>query len=211
MVATTTDGQGMVARLAELAATPIGAYIEPLGQLHRMLCPRQVLGVRTALLACRWLDVPFPQADKRTLVLTEIDGCFADGVGVVSGCSLGHRTMRLTDLGKIAATFVDTRSERAVRVWPRADVRVSACAYAPGETRRWYAQRIGYARMPDAELLSIREVAVPPELEALIGPWNTRAACARCGEEIFHARELIVDGTTLCRSCASDGDTRARL
>jgi len=211
MVATTADGQGVGRGLAELMATPIGAYIEPLGQLHRMLFPRQVLGVRTALLACRWLDVPFPQADKRTLVLTEIDGCFADGVGVVSGCSLGHRTMRLADLGKIAATFVDTHSARAVRVWPRADVRLAACTYAPGETRRWHAQRLGYARMPDAALLSVRSVAIPPEIQALLGPWNTRATCARCGEEIFHAREVTIGGDTLCRSCAAEEDNCARL
>jgi formylmethanofuran dehydrogenase subunit E len=198
-----TDG------LAALADTPVGPYVEPLARLHRVLCPRQVLGVRIALLACRWLDVPFPQADKRMLMLTEIDGCFVDGLSVVSGCSHGHRTLRLIDVGKIAATVVDTRSERAVRVWPRADVRVAACAYAPGESRRWHAQRLGYARMPDAELLSVRPVAVPAELEPLRGPWNTRAVCARCAEEVFHARQLVVEGQDVCRSCAAAEDLHA--
>jgi formylmethanofuran dehydrogenase subunit E len=211
MVATSSDVQGIDRGLAALEATPISPYIEALSQLHRVLCPRQVLGVRLALLACRWLDVPFPQSDKRTLVLTEIDGCFADGLGVVSGCSLGHRTMRLADVGKIAATFVDSRSQRAVRVWPRHDVRLAACAYAQGETRRWQAQRLGYARMPESELLSVRAVAIPSEIQALLGPWNTRATCARCGEEIFHAREVTIGGDTVCRSCAAAEDACARL
>jgi formylmethanofuran dehydrogenase subunit E len=202
MLTASTDGREMAGGLAALAQTPVGPYIEPLGQLHRALCPRQVLGVRIALLACRWLDVPFPQVDKRTLILSEIDGCFVDGLSVVSGCSLGHRTLRLADFGKIAATVVDSRSERAVRVWPRAHVRDAACDYAPGETRRWHAQRLGYARMPDPELLSIRSVAVPPELEALRGAWNTRAVCSRCGEEIFHAREQVIGGEEVCRACA---------
>jgi formylmethanofuran dehydrogenase subunit E len=195
--------------LAALAETEVGRYLEQLRELHRVVCPRQILGVRIALLACRFLDVPFPQVDKRTLILTEMDGCFADGLGVVSGCSLGHRTLRLVDLGKVAASILDTESGRAIRVSPRTDVRVAACAYAPGETRRWHAQRLGYARMPEEELLSVRSVAVPPELEALRGPWNTRAVCTRCGEEIFHARHLVIDGNTVCRACAIEQAGRA--
>ena len=77
----------------------MGPFIEPLGRLHRVVCPRQVLGVRIALLAARALDVPFPQADKRSLILPEIDGCFADGLMVVSNCSIGHRTLRVVSLG----------------------------------------------------------------------------------------------------------------
>lgn len=198
----TADLRGLDAGLAPLAETEVAPYVEPLGQVHRVLCPRQVLGVRIALLACRWLDVPFPQLDKRMLMLTEIDGCFADGLSVVSGCSLGHRTMRLNDVGKIAVTVVDTRSDCAVRVRPRPEVRVSACAYAQDETRRWYAQRLGYARMPDEELLCVGSVAVPPELEALRGPWNTRRVCARCGEEVFLNRHVVIDAGDVCRSCA---------
>jgi formylmethanofuran dehydrogenase subunit E len=210
-VADMSAADAIAGGLAALAETEIGPYLEPLGQLHRVLCPRQVLGVRIALLACRWLEVPFPQTDKRTLILTEIDGCFVDGLSVVSGCSLGHRTLRLLDVGKIAATVVDTRSDRAVRIWPRADVRVAACAYAPGESRRWHAQRLGYARMPDADLLSVRSVAAPSELAVLREPWNTRTACARCGEEIFQARHVSIDGSDYCRACAIQKDANAGL
>jgi formylmethanofuran dehydrogenase subunit E len=208
-VAPAADTNGVPGGLAALADTQVGPYLERLGRLHRVLCPRQVLGVRIALRACRWLKVPYPQLDKRTVVLSEIDGCFADGLTVVTGCSLGHRTMRLLDHGKIAATFVDTHSGRVVRVWPRSDVRVSACAFAPGETRPWHAQRLGYARMPDAELLSVRSVAVPPELEPLRGLWNTRAVCARCGEEVFQDRQLVIDGNDVCRACAAQEDGHA--
>jgi formylmethanofuran dehydrogenase subunit E len=185
-----------------ITETPVGPYIEPLSELHRVLCPRQVLGVRIALLGCCALEVPFPQLDKRTLVLTEIDGCFADGLSVVSGCSVGHRTLRVVDFGKIAATFVDTQSGEAVRVWPRAGVRRAACSFADGETRRWYAQRLGYARMPDADLLCVSSVPVPPELDALRGAWHTRTVCSRCGEDVLNGRHLTVNGMDLCRGCA---------
>ena len=198
----TTEARSIAGGLTALAETEVAPYLAPLRQLHRVICPRQVLGLRIALLGCRSLDVPFPQVDKRALILSEIDGCFVDGLSVVSGCSIGHRTLRLVDFGKIAATVVDTRSGRAVRVWPRGEVRMAACAYAPGESRRWFAQRLGYARMPDSELLDIRSVGVPPELEGLRGPWNARAVCARCGEEVFQGRHMVIEGSDVCRSCA---------
>jgi formylmethanofuran dehydrogenase subunit E len=202
----TTEARSRASGLAALAQTPVGPYVEPLSELHRVLCPRQVLGVRIALLGCAWLGVPFPQVDKRTLILTESDGCFADGLSVVSGCSLGHRTLRLLDVGKIAATIVDTRSRQAVRVWPQSEVRLAACGYAEGETRRWHAQRLGYARMPDTELLCLRPVALPTELQPLLGPWNTRTVCVRCGEEVFKGRHVVVEGQDVCRTCAVDED-----
>jgi formylmethanofuran dehydrogenase subunit E len=187
--------------LAPLAQTVLGPYLAALSQLHRVVCPRQVLGVRIALLASRWLDIPFPQADKRTLILPEIDGCFVDGLSVVSGCSIGHRTLRLVDHGKIAATVVDTRERQAIRVWPKPTVRIAACAYAEGESRRWHAQRLGYARMPDAELLFVRSVELPWEAETLLRPWHSRTTCVRCGEEIFNARQLTAAEGDVCRGC----------
>jgi formylmethanofuran dehydrogenase subunit E len=187
----------------KLFATVVAPFIEPLRRLHRVMCPRQVLGVRIALLAARALDVPFPQDDKRSLILPEMDGCFADGLMVVSNCSIGHRTLRVVDFGKIAATVIDTQTQRAVRVWPRPGVRVAACAYADGETPRWHAQQLGYARMPDADLLYVKCVPVPPDAAPLMGRWDTRTVCARCGEEVFNARQVTIDGLDVCLACAS--------
>jgi formylmethanofuran dehydrogenase subunit E len=188
-----------------LTQTPIEPYVGALAEIHGNLCPRQVLGVRIALLACQSLEVPYPQVDKRTLMLAEMDGCFADGLSVVSGCSVGHRTLRVVDFGKIAVTAVDTHTNRAVRVWPRPEVRATACAYADGETRRWYVQRLGYARMPDAELLCVRSVAVPAELQSLCGPWHTRTVCVSCGEEVFQGRHVSIGGDDYCRACVRTG------
>jgi formylmethanofuran dehydrogenase subunit E len=187
-------------------STEVAPYVEALGQLHRVLCPRQVLGVRAALLAGRTLGLPFPQADKRAIAVVEIDGCFADGVMVVSGCSVGHGTLRVLDYGKIAATIVDTYAQRAVRIWPRPGIRLTACAHAPSASSRWHAQRDGYARMPDAELLSVEYVAVRGALARLAERHDGRAICARCGEEVFNRRQVLVEGEELCRACAATGD-----
>ncbi len=86
---------------------------------HYHLCPRQVLGVRMGLLAAHTLHLDLPQTDKRLLTIVETDGCFTDGLAVATGCWVGRRTLRIEDYGKIAATFVDTLTEQAIRLTPR--------------------------------------------------------------------------------------------
>ncbi len=65
---------------------------------------------------------------------------------------LGHRTLRVEDYGKVAATFVDTATGQAVRVAPALDIREKACMYAPDEPRHYFAQMQAYQIMPDAEM-----------------------------------------------------------
>lgn len=172
---------------------------------HSHLCPRQVLGARIGLAGAAAVGLEIPRADKRLLVIVETDGCFADGVEVATGCTVGHRTLRVEDLGKIAATFVDVRSGRAVRVAPQLDVRERAYAYAPDEPRHYFAQLAAYQIMPESELLALQPVELVPPVEAIVSRPVVRTICDRCGEEIINEREVIRGGSTLCRSCAGNG------
>jgi len=172
---------------------------------HSHLCPRQVLGARIGLAGAAALGLDIPRDDKRLLVIVETDGCFADGVEVATGCTVGHRTLRVEDLGKISATFVDVKSGRAVRVAPQLDVRERAYAYAPDEPRHYFAQLAAYQIMPARELLTLQPVELVPPVEAIVSRPVVRTACDRCGEEIINEREVIRSGSTLCRSCAGAG------
>lgn len=172
--------------------------------LHHHLCPRQVLGVRMGLAAGRYLGLEIPQTDKRLLTIVETDGCLIDGLAVATGCRVGRRTMRVLDFGKMAATFVDTQSQRAVRIVPTASARSRARDYAPAAQSRWDAYLIGYQRMPEVELLDIREVALTVSLENILSKDGCRLTCERCGEEIINERQIIQNGLTLCRSCAGE-------
>lgn len=167
---------------------------------HGRLCPRQVLGVRIGFAGAEALDLPVPTTDKRLLVFVETDGCFVDGLEAATGCSLGHRTMRLEDLGKVAATFVDTKTGAAVRVAPRATVRQRAAAYSD-DHRRYYQQLDGYQAVPLDELVAISEVELNLDLNALVGRKGVRAECAICHEEILNGRERLVGGEAYCVSC----------
>src|SRR5512136_46345 len=93
-------------------------------------------------LAAIGLDAPMPH--KGALVFIETDGCFADGIEVATGASIGHRTLRVNDLGKIAATFADLRSGKSVRISPQHHVRIRARDYARGASSRYGAQLEGY-------------------------------------------------------------------
>ncbi len=171
---------------------------------HERLCPRQVLGVRMGLAAGRALELDVPRRDKRLLVFVETDGCFADGISAATGCQVGRRTLRVIDYGKVAATFVDTWTGRAVRVAPGSNVRQRARAYAPEADDRWQAQLLGYQRMPDDELLTIQDVQLLFSLERFISTSGHRVECQLCGEEILNEREVVRDGVILCSACAGE-------
>lgn len=96
---------------------------------HHRTCPRQVLGARVGMLAASLLDLDLPQSGKQLLAITETDGCFVDGVSAATGCYVGRRTLRVEDFGKAAATFVDTRLERAI---PDGCSRRALCLYPWG-------------------------------------------------------------------------------
>lgn len=170
--------------------------------LHHHLCPRQVLGVRIGLYGTHVLALETPRHNKRLLVLMETDGCAADGVAVATGCWVGRRTLRVIDFGKVAATFVDTDTRRAVRVVPRASIRERAWAYAPAAETKWQAQLLGYQCMPETELLLAQEVELSFSLEELLSRPGCRTICQGCGEEMINEREVFRDGQTLCRACA---------
>jgi formylmethanofuran dehydrogenase subunit E len=145
-----------------------------------------------------------PQTEKRLLTIVEMDGCFSDGVAVATNCWVGHRTMRVQDYGKIAATYVDTWTGYSVRIWPSLDSRILAPDYAPEATSRWEAYLLGYQRIPIMQLFSIQEVKLSLSVEQILSKPDHKVVCDSCGEEIFNERELTATGRILCQACAGN-------
>jgi formylmethanofuran dehydrogenase subunit E len=183
--------------------TDLQAILDISAARHKHLCPRQVLGARIGLAGGAALGLALPRQDKRLLIIVETDGCFADGVEAATGCAMGHRTLRLADYGKIGATFVDVKTGTAVRLAPQLDIREKALQYAPEETKHYYAQLVGYQRMPDNELLIIQPVQLSVPVSQIVSRAGVRVNCAECGEEIINEREVMVGGRPLCAACAS--------
>src|ERR1700689_481409 len=85
---------------------------------HGHLCAGQILGVRNTMLGLAKLGIDDPRGKdrKRLVTFVEIDRCATDAVAVVTGCRLGKRALKFRDWGKVAATFVDIGSGKAIRI-----------------------------------------------------------------------------------------------
>jgi len=170
--------------------------------MHRgCVCAGQVLGVRMAMLACRLLGISEPTQTKRLMVFVEVDRCATDAIAAVTGCRLGKRTLKCVDYGKMAATFLDLETGRAIRVVALESSRRLAPFYAPGLPPH-AAQREAYKVMPDEELFTWQDVLVVVPEEDMPGRPVSRVVCDRCGEAVTGCREVRVNGQVLCRACA---------
>jgi len=177
--------------------------LERAAVVHGHLCAGQVLGVRMALYGLRLLGIEDPRgADrKRLVVYVEIDRCATDAIGLVTGCRVGKRTLKLRDWGKMAATFVDLATGRAVRVVALEESRELARERYP-ELEKKAQQMAAYRELDDEEMFSVERVRVEVGASELPGYRAARVKCARCGEGINFGRVETVGGETLCLSCA---------
>ena len=171
---------------------------------HGHLCAGQILGVRMAMLGLRRLEIEDPRgADRKRLVtFVEIDRCATDAIAVVTGCRLGKRALKFRDWGKMAATFVDLKAGRAVRIAAKESSKERARELYPEIADKNRQQMHAYREMPDAELFAEQWVTVPLEPREMPGYKAPRIVCAECGEGINFDREVRRDGVILCRGCA---------
>jgi len=114
----------------------LSEFLEASAARHQHLCPRQVLGVRMGMRAAVELGLNLPQSDKRVYAFVETDGCLVDGIVAATGCHVGRRTMQIVDFGKVAATFVDTASGTALRIFPHPRVSPRRAALRAGRERQ---------------------------------------------------------------------------
>jgi formylmethanofuran dehydrogenase subunit E len=179
-------------------------YLEMAGQAHGHLCAGQVLGVRLAMLGLQELGITDPIVErKRIVTYVEIDRCVTDAVALVANCRLGKRALKFRDWGKVAATFVDLQTGRAVRIAAKESSKQAAREMFP-EMDKEAGQQKAYATLPDEVLFERRWVKVEVKPEDLPGFKGPRVVCAECGEGINFKREVVVNGRTVCRGCAGE-------
>ncbi len=176
-------------------------------RIHGHLCAGQVLGVRMSMLGLNKIGIVDPKGldRKKLIVFVEMDRCATDAVQSVTGCSLGRRTMKFFDYGKMAATFLNTRTGKAVRVVAREESRDKAKGLFPEIENKYRAQLKAYRIMADEELFDVREVHIKVRPEDMPGRPIRRVKCDSCGEYVQDMREIQQDGKVLCIPCASGG------
>ena len=173
---------------------------------HGHLCAGQVLGVRLAMLGLQLLGIDDPHGKdrKRLVTFVEIDRCATDAVAVVTGCRLGKRALKFRDWGKVAATFVDMESGRAVRICAKESSKALARQMHPEIASKNQQQMLAYREIPTDDLFTVQWVRVDLPPQELPGYQGERIVCAECGEGINFRREVRQDGRIVCRSCAGE-------
>jgi len=172
---------------------------------HGHLCAGQILGVRMAMLGCSRLGIEEPRGKdrKRLVTYVEIDRCATDAIGVVTGCRLGKRALKFRDWGKMAATFVDLDSGRALRIAALESSKARARELYPEIESKNMQQMRAYRELPDSDLFSEEWVQVQIEAKEFPGYKGARIACAECGEGINYERFIERDDQILCLACAN--------
>ena len=197
--------------------------LEVAREFHGHICPYVALGIRASMIAMEQLGVKRldfrTSVDERILAIVETNNCFADGVQIATGCTLGNNSLIYLDLGKTALTLVKRGSWEGVRV------------YADGEKLRKYyppdveglfdrvvrkrngtredAQRLRtlweelggvMIRLPEKEF-KIEQVKVPPVEPA---PIFDSIRCSRCGELAMATRVVYINEEPFCLKCAGE-------
>lgn len=182
----------------------LAEYLDLATIAHGHICAGQVLGVRLAMCGLKELGVDDPIAERKRLVTyVEIDRCVTDAVALVANCRLGKRALKFRDWGKVAATFCDLKTGRAVRIAAKESSKQAAKDLYP-DLPREEGQQKAYAQLPDEVLFERQWVKVEIPPEDLPGFKGSRVVCAECGEGINFRREVVKAGRTLCRSCAGE-------
>jgi formylmethanofuran dehydrogenase subunit E len=166
-------------------------YLKKGEALHGDVCAGIVLGTRLTLAAMKALGMDPSVRNKNLIVFVEVDRCMTDAVQAVTGCSLGHHTLKYLNYGKFGAFST---------IW----IASALCVLPNGKTSAKRHKMIWrrYSVPPDEELAQIEEVDVNLDTNDLPGKPEKIKECQKCGELIFDGREVNVHGKILCQACA---------
>jgi len=185
---------------------------------HGHACPGLALGYRAAEYAMAALRAG--RSDDEDLVaIIENEACGVDAIQLVAGCSVGKGNLILKNFGKHAYTFIDRKSNRAIRLVQRPEPvvqRIDPVASAlrekvmggtstPDEQKEFHERQAAVIdtilKMPIDELFIIREVKPAIPVWAKI---FTTVQCASCGEMVAEHRARVRNGTFVCIPCAGE-------
>lgn len=164
-----------------------------------------ILGIRMARLGLNELSIGDPSKHRRCLVIiVETDRCLPDAIELVTGCRLGNRTLKFRDMGKMAATFVDLQTDRAIRVAAKDSANHRASEMFPKVAKEEALGR-AYRRLSDKDLFTRKFVRVALAPEDIPDYWAPRVVCEGCGESIAFGKEIHKGQRTLCGACSGHG------
>ncbi len=177
--------------------------LEEAKAFHGDFCAGIAIGTRMSILGLKAIGIDDPKGKDRKdiIVFAETDRCLTDAILATTGCHPGKRTMKIFDYGKMAATFVNLKTGKAVRVNVKnkdGDRKITR------EEIEKSPDTDAYTMMPAEELFNIVQVSVDLKPEDMPGKPLHIVTCSACGERIMDKREIDRSGSILCKPCAED-------
>ena len=190
--------------------------LEALFAFHGHRCWASTVGVRAGLAALGALGTG-SSGGKSLHAIVDIGDhhgamCFADGIQVTTGCTLGKGNITKSGKGKLAVTLIDTATGRKVHVAykPTLQPQIRASAFmqkrAAGvppteipEAEQWELVHLIWDA-PEADVLTTRPVEPaewrPPEEIVRF------AVCPKCGQLVAEPYLRVVNGEAVCIDCS---------
>ena len=175
--------------------------LEMAKEFHGDACGGIQMGTRMAIRGMKEIGILDPHGEDRKdlMVFVEIDRCPTDAIIAVTGCHPGKRTMKIVDHGKMAATFINLKTNRAVRVFSK---NRQGGTIKNREMIESEPMKDDFATLSDDELFSVTEVTVNLKPEDMPGRPVRSVPCASCGERVLDNKDVELDGKFYCRPCA---------
>jgi formylmethanofuran dehydrogenase subunit E len=185
---------------------------------HGHACLGLALGYRAAVYALQHLRANRSE-DEDLVTIVENDACGVDAIQVVTGCTVGKGNLIHQDFGKHAYTFIDRKSNGAIRlvqrpipVIQRIDPVASALrekvmggTATPAEQAEFHERQAAVISrilaMPIDELFIARDIRPEIPMRAKI---FTSVPCASCGEMVAEHRARVRNGKFVCMPCAGE-------
>ena len=191
-------------------------YLAAGQQFHGHKCPAMPMGLRVGAEAMNILGVDRAK-DGQLLALVELGDdhcatCFADGVQMITGCTLGKGNIKKLHHGKWGLTLVDVATGRSVRVTPRAEAMLASknttffseyrekgipASVVPDEVVQPLVDRVMGA--PAEQLVKVSEIAsydLPHKPHSF-----SSFVCDRCGEMTVERYGRPLGNQTVCQPC----------
>lgn len=187
--------------VAEKNKLDLDQCLEEAKTFHGGLCGGILIGTRMAIRGMREIGIYDPKGKnkKDLMVFVEIDRCATDAILAVTGCHPGKRTMKILDHGKMAATFINLKTNKAVRISSK---NRQGDIIKNREMIENQPITEDFATLTDDELFTVTKVSVHLNPEDMPGRPVRSVPCASCDERILDMKDVEINGKFYCRSCA---------
>lgn len=185
-------------------------------KFHGHKCPAMPMGLRVGAAAMNALQVE-RTGDSALVAILDLGEnhcatCFADGIQVITGCTMGKGNIQRTFTGKWAVTLIDKKSNRAVRVTPKASAMIAnkkssffkdyrekgvPPTQVPDDVVEPMVQKL--MDSPDQDILDVSEVRAYDWQE----PAHSFSSfvCDSCGEMVVEEYGRVKGDKKVCKDC----------